>query len=37
MLGGTDNILQNIPHIQYALQNIMYNIVSPTKHLCESR
>jgi hypothetical protein len=31
MLCGTDNILQNIPHI-LSVWNILQNIVDPTKH-----
>ena len=30
MLCGTNNILQNISHIQIKYENILHNIISPT-------
>ena len=32
MFCGIDNIMQDIPHIQYEGENIPHNIVSPIKH-----
>ena len=29
---GTDNILQNTPHIQVEWYNIMHNTISPSEH-----
>ena len=32
MFSGTDNILQNIPHIHTKCGNILQNIVNPIEH-----
>ena len=32
MFSGTNNILWNIPHIQFEYENILQDIVSPIEH-----